>query len=397
MSDAAMTSRERVLAALNHQEPDRIPIDLGSTQVTGIHVIAARGLRAALDLPPIEPALCDVIQQLALPEDDLLQRLDVDTRGLFPLNSHNWQVRETPAGVYWRYEDEWGITHHRPRPDGLYYSIVRVPLEGPEVSASDILDHAWPDLGDPRRVEGLREQALAFRAQGYAVVLKDAFAGIFEMAQRIVGMQELLIMMATDEALAGVLFDKLLELKLAFWEMALPRLGDVVDVVTYNDDYGTQQSQIISPAMFRQQLKPRVRALFERIKQLAPHTRQFFHSCGNIRPLIPDYIEIGAEVLNPIHIRARGMDPAALKRDFGAEVAFWGGAVDTQDVLPHGTPQQVRDDVWRNLDALAPGGGYVFNTVHNIQADVPPANILALWDALREYQTGAGAGESGGV
>jgi len=397
MIDAAMTSRERVLAALNHQEPDRIPIDLGSTQVTGIHVIAARGLRAALDLPPVEPVLCDVIQQLALPEDDLLRRLDVDTRGLFPLNSHNWQVRETPAGEYWRYEDEWGITHHRPRTDGLYYSIVRVPLEGPEISVPDILNHAWPDLGDPRRIEGLREQALAFRAQGYAVVLKDAFAGIFEMAQRIVGMQELLIMMATDEALAGVLFDKLLELKLAFWEMALPRLGDVVDVVTYNDDYGTQQSQIISPAMFRQQLKPRVRTLFERIKQLAPHTRQFFHSCGNIRPLIPDYIEIGAEVLNPIHIRARGMEPAALKRDFGAEVAFWGGAVDTQDVLPHGTPQQVRDDVWRNLDALAPGGGYVFNAVHNIQADVPPANILALWDALREYQTGAGAGESRGA
>lgn len=390
---AEMMSRERVLAALNHQEPDRIPIDLGSTQVTGIHVIAARGLRDALGLPPVEPVLCDTIQQLALPEDDLLRRLDVDTRGLFPLNSHNWQVHEEPAGEYWRYHDEWGITHHRPRPDGLYYSIVRVPLEGPEITASDILNYPWPDMGDPRRIAGLREQALAFRAQGYAVVLKDAFAGIFEMAQRIVGMQELLVMMATDEALAGVLFDKLLELKLDFWEMALPELGDVVDVVTYNDDYGTQQSQLISPAMFRQQLKPRVRILFERIKQLAPHTKQFFHSCGNIRPLIPDYIEIGAEVLNPIHVRARGMDPVALKRDFGADVAFWGGAVDTQDVLPHGTPQQVRDDVRRNLEALAVGGGYVFNTVHNIQADVPPENILALWDALREFQAG-GATES---
>ena len=390
---AEMMSRERVLAALNHQEPDRIPIDLGSTQVTGIHVIAARGLRDVLGLPPVEPVLCDTIQQLALPEDDLLRRLDVDTRGLFPLNSHNWQVHEEPAGEYWRYHDEWGITHHRPRPDGLYYSIVRVPLEGPEITASDILNYPWPDMGDPRRIAGLREQALAFRAQGYAVVLKDAFAGIFEMAQRIVGMQELLVMMATDEALAGVLFDKLLELKLDFWEMALPELGDVVDVVTYNDDYGTQQSQLISPAMFRQQLKPRVRILFERIKQLAPHTKQFFHSCGNIRPLIPDYIEIGAEVLNPIHVRARGMDPVALKRDFGADVAFWGGAVDTQDVLPHGTPQQVRDDVRRNLEALAVGGGYVFNTVHNIQADVPPENILALWDALREFQAG-GATES---
>jgi len=383
-----MNSRERVLAALNHHEPDRIPVDLGSTQVTGIHLVAARGLRAALDLPPVEPVLCDTIQQLALPEEDLLARLEVDTRGLFPLNSHNWQIHEELAGEYWAYHDEWGITHHRPRPDGLYYSIVRVPLEGPEITAADIRDHAWPDMADPRRIAGLRERALQARAQGYAVVLKDSFAGIFEMAQRIVGMQELLIMMATDEALAETLFDRLLELKLGFWGMALPQLGDVVDVVTYADDYGTQQSQIISPAMFRRQLKPRVRTLFAQIKQLAPHTKQFFHSCGNIRPLIPDYIEIGAEVLNPVHIRARGMDPAALKRDFGADVAFWGGAVDTQDVLPHGTPEQVRDDVRRNLDALAPGGGYVFNTVHNIQADVPPENILALWEALRAFSAG---------
>lgn len=383
-----MNARERALAALNHQEPDRIPFDLGSTQVTGIHIVAARGLRVALDLPPTGPVLCDAIQQLALPEDDLLARLEVDTRGLFPLNSHNWGVREEPDGDYWRYRDEWGITHHRPRPDGLYYSIVRVPLEGPEISASDIRNYPWPDMGDPQRIAGLREQALRFREQGFAVVLKDPFAGIFEMAQRIVGMQELLIMMATDEALAGVLFDKLLELKLDFWEMALPRLGDVVDVVTYNDDYGTQQSQLISPAMFRRQLKPRVRTLFERIKQLAPHTKQFFHSCGNVRPLIPDYIEIGAEVLNPVHIRARGMDPMALKRDFGADIAFWGGGVDTQDVLPHGTPQDVRDDVRRNIEALAPGGGYVFCAVHNIQADVPPANILAMWQALREFGGG---------
>jgi len=386
-----MNSRERVLTALNHREPDRIPVDLGSTQVTGIHLVAARGLRAALDLPPVEPVLCDTIQQLALPEEDLLARLEVDTRGLFPLNSHNWQIHEEPAGEYWAYHDEWGITHHRPRPDGLYYSIVRVPLEGPEITAADIRDHAWPDMADPRRIAGLRERALKARAQGYAIVLKDSFAGIFEMAQRIVGMQELLIMMATDEALAETLFDRLLELKLGFWGMALPQLGDVVDVVTYADDYGTQQSQIISPAMFRRLLKPRVQTLFAHIKQLAPHTKQFFHSCGNIRPLIPDYIEIGAEVLNPVHIRARGMDPAALKRDFGADVAFWGGAVDTQDVLPHGTPDQVRDDVRRNLDALAAGGGYVFNTVHNIQADVPPANLLALWDALRAFN----AGESG--
>jgi uroporphyrinogen decarboxylase len=380
-----MNSRERVLAALNHQEPDRVPFDLCSVQVTGIHAVAYRGLRAVLGLPPVGPVLCDAIQQLALPDDDVIARLGVDVRGLFPLNSHNWRVNEEPAGDVWRYHDEWGITHERLRPDGLYYGIVQTPLSGLDVTAADIAGLNWPDMGDPQRIAGLRAQAEAYRAAGYAVVIKDPFAGIFEMAQRIVGMEALLMLMAMDEVVTGTLFDKLLELKLAFWEMALPQLGDRVDVVTYADDYGTQQSQLISPAMFRQQLKPRIKVLFARIKQLAPHTRQFFHSCGNVRPLIPDYIEIGTDILNPIHVRAAGMDPVALKRDFGADVVFWGGGVDTQDVLPHGTPQQVKDDVRRNIEALAPGGGYVFNPVHNIQADVPAQNILAMWEALQEY------------
>lgn len=380
-----MQSRERVLAALNHQEPDRVPFDLGSVQVTGIHIAAYHKLRAALGLAPVTAELCDSIQQLALPDDDLIARMGVDVRGLFPLNSHNWKFNAAEAGEYWVYHDEWGITHRRPRPDGLYYSIVQSPLSKPDLSPADIQNHPWPDMADPQRIAGLREQAIRWRAAGYAIVLKDPFAGIFEMAQRIVGMQELLMMMVTDEALAGALFEKLLELKLAFWEMALPRLGDLVDVVTYADDYGTQQSQLISPAMFRKQLKPHVRVLFTRIKQLAPHTRQFFHSCGNVRPLIPDYIEIGTEILNPVHVRAQGMDPAALKRDFGKDLVFWGGGIDTQDVLPHGTPQDVKDDVRRNIGALAPDGGYVFNTVHNIQADVPPENLIAMWEALQEY------------
>jgi uroporphyrinogen decarboxylase len=383
--DLTMNSRERLLTALNHQEPDRIPFDLGSTQITGIHRVAYIALRARLGLPPAELHLCDSIQQLARPDDDLLGQLGVDVRGLFPLNSHNWQVIEHPAGEYWAYYDEWGITHHRPYPDGLYYSIVQVPLEKADLTLQDITGLPWPDMAHPQRISGLRAQAERYRAAGYAVVIKDPFAGLFEMAQRIIGMSPLLMLMATDRPLAEGLFDRLLELKIAFWEMALPQLGDVVDVVTYADDYGTQQSQLISPAMFREQLKPRVRRLFERIKQLTPHTKQFFHSCGNVRPLIKDYIEIGTDILNPVHIRATGMDPAALKRDFGQDIVFWGGAVDTQGVLPNGTPQEVKDDVRRNIEALAPGGGYVFNTVHNIQADVPPQNIIALWEALQEY------------
>lgn len=380
-----MNARERLLTALNRREPDRVPLDIGSTQVTGIHVGAYRSLRQALGLPPVEISLCDSIQQLALPDDDVVERLSVDVRGLYPLNSHNWNVREEADGEYFVYHDEWGITHHRPAPHGLYYSIVEVPLPGPDVTSEEIENHAWPDMGDPQRIAGLRELAEGYRAAGYGVVLKSPFAGIFEMAQRIVGMEHCLIMMASGPTLAGALFDRLLELKLDFWEMALPALADEIDVVAEFDDYGTQTSQLISPRMFRQQLKPRLSTLFARIKQLAPKAKLFFHSCGNVRPIIPDLIEMGVEILNPVHVRATGMEPVALKRDFGDDLLFWGGGVDTQGVLPGGTPQEVKDDVRRNIEALAPGGGYVFSPVHNIQADVPPENMLAVLEALQEY------------
>jgi uroporphyrinogen decarboxylase len=380
-----MNSRERLLMALSHKEPDRIPLDLGSTQVTGLHVVAYDNLRQALGLPSVEAQLCDYIQGLALPDDDVIERLGVDVRGLFPLNSHNWNVHEEDGGDYWAYHDEWGITHHRPKPKGLYFSVVGVPLSDPNLTADDIKKHPWPNMADPERIAGLREQAEGYRAAGYGVVLKDPFAGIFEMSQRVVGMENILIMMALRKSVAGALFDQLLELKLSFWDMALPQLADVVDVISQADDYGTQESQLISPDMFREQIKPRLKILFDRVKTLAPNAKRFFHSCGNVRPLLPDYIEIGVEILNPVHIRARGMEPAALKREFGTDLVFWGGGVDTQGVLPYGTPQEVKDDVRRNIDALAPGGGFVFNTVHNIQADVPPQNIIAMWEALQEY------------
>jgi uroporphyrinogen decarboxylase len=378
-----MNSRERLLTALNHREPDRIPFDLGSTQVTGIHVVAYRRLRPHLGLPKTEPKLCDVIQQLALPDDDVVEKLGVDVRGLFPLNSHNWGVVDKDAGAYWEYTDEWGVTHNRPKQDGLYYSVVRSPLTG-SISVDDVNRYAWPNTGDPRRIDGLREQGSAYRAQGKAVMIKGVLAGIFEMAQRVRGMENLLVDMASDESLACALLDKMLELKLAFWEMALPALADVIDVVSEADDYGTQVSQLISPRMFRRLIKPRLKTLFTRIKELAPNAKLFFHSCGNVRPLLPDFIEMGVDILNPVHVRATGMEPAALKHDFGRDIVFWGGGVDTQGVLPNGTPQEVKDDVRRNVDALAPGGGFVFNTVHNIQADVPPENIVAMWEALRE-------------
>jgi uroporphyrinogen decarboxylase len=380
-----MNSRERILTTLDHREPDRVPFDLGSCQVTGIHVVAYRNLRKALGFPDGGIEFCDAVQQLASIDDDVVARMNIDTRGLYPLNSHNWKIIEEDAGDYWAYHDEWGITHHRPKDDGLYYSVVKVPLPRSELTVADISNHPWPDVANPERLAGLCDLARQYRDAGYAVVLKDAFAGIFEFAQRIVGMENLLVMMITNEKVTCALFDRLLQLKLDYWQTALAELGDLVDVVTYADDYGTQTSQLISPDMFRRLIKPRLKVLFETFIKYASHAKRFFHSDGNVRPLIPDFLEIGVDILNPIHIRAQNMAPAGLKRDYGKDLAFWGGGVDTQGILPRGTPQEVKDDVRRNIEALAPGGGYVFNTIHNIQADVPPQNLIAMWEALQEY------------
>jgi uroporphyrinogen decarboxylase len=383
-----LNSRERVLTTLNHREPDRIPYDLASTQITGIQGKAYRDLRAALDLPPVEVQIYDHIQQLALPDADIMQRLQVDTRGLYPLNSHNWNVNPIDGGDIWIYHDEWGITHHMIRPDENYYSIHQVPLPDLSVTVDDIKNLKWPNMADPQRIAGLRELALAYRAEGYAVVIKDPFAGIFEMSQRIVGMVNCLMLMAKNKPVMAALFEKLTQLKFDFWEMALPVLGDVVDVVTYADDYGTNDSQLISPAMFREQIKPHLKALFPRIKQLAPHVKQFFHSDGNLRPLLPDFIELGVDILNPVQFTATGMALPDLKSEYGHDFVFWGGGVNTTEILAFGTPQQVKDDVRRNIGILAPGGGFVFNTIHNIINGVPPQNIIAMWEALQEYGLG---------
>jgi len=379
-----LTSRERLLTTLAHQEPDHVPFDLGSTQVTGIAIRAYESLRAHLGLPDQPTVVCDTIQQLALPADDLVQLWGIDVRGLFPRSSHNWNIRNRDVGEYLEYTDEWGIVYRFPKQDGLYYDIIRNPIPGSSTTPEEIARHPWPDCGDPERIAGLAEQAERYRSQGSAVMIKGVLAGLFEMAQRIRGSENFMVDMLADRPSAEALLDRLLQCKLDFWEMALPRLGGLVDVVSEADDYGTQVSQLLSPALFRELMRPRLRVLFERIHQLAPKARLFFHSCGSIRPILPDLIEIGVDIINPVHVRAAGMEPSALKRDFGDAVVFWGGGVDTQGVLPSGTPAEVREDVYRNVSALMPGGGYVFSTIHNVQADVPPENLVAMWQAFRE-------------
>ena len=290
-------------------------------------------------------------------------------------------LRHDPDGT--RYHDEWQLEQFLPK-GGLYYTTVGHPLPGDTVTAEDIADLKLPAGDEPWRFESLRARAEHIKSQGRLVMLKCMCAGLFEMPQRIRGMEYFLMDLLADPATACTLVDRFVAIKLAYWTAALDAVGDLVDVVVETDDYGTQESQLIPPRIFTEIFKPRWSQIIAHIKKQAPHVKFFLHSCGAVRPLLPDFIDMGVDILNPVHITAAGMDPVSLKKDFGSAITFWGGGVETQNILPNGTPQQVRDDVKKNIDALAPGGGWVFATVHNIQADVPTENLFAMWRTLRD-------------
>ena len=382
-----MNSRERMIKALNHEEPDRVPYDLAGTTWSGITNTAYQNLRKHMGLETSEPEWSDVIQQIVIPSEDILNELGVDTRGVFPLTSHNWDVysKLVDRGEYWEYNDEWSFVHHFPK-NGFWFSLVKSPMEEVAFDQDNIVENfSWPDAGDPLRFADLREKAIRFRNQDKIVMTKGLCAGLFEMHQRVRGMENAMIDHMLYPQNSDKLAGKLADLKMEFWDKALDELGDVVDIVGEGDDYGTQESQLISPDQFRSNYKPHFNRLLASIKEKAPAVKIIFHSCGNVRPIIPDFIEMGVDILNPVHVNATGMEPNQLKTDFGDSIVFWGGGVDTQKVLPTGTTQEVMDDVKKNIEALAPGGGFVFNTVHNIQAEVPPENILAMIETLRKY------------
>lgn len=383
-----MNSRERILTTLDHREPDRVPFDLAGTTWTGIANGAYQKLRMFLGKDSEEPVWSDVVQQIVIPSDEILKILEVDTRGLFPLTSHNWDVYDklTDKGDNWEYHDEWSFTHHFPKTGGLWFSLVKHPMENIVPDVNEISRFNWPAASDRERIKGLREKAVRFKEQGKIVMLKGLCAGIFEMHQRFRGMTNALVDPLLYPEFSDLLIGKIADLKIEFWTMALAELADIVDVIAEADDYGTQESQLIDPDHFRLYYKPHITRIIEAMRKNAPGAKIMFHSCGNVRPIIPDFIEMGVNILNPVHINAAGMEPYQLKKDFGKDIVFWGGGVDTQKILARGTPGEVSDDVAKNIDALAPGGGFVFAAVHNIQSEVPPQNIISMVESIKKFR-----------
>jgi uroporphyrinogen decarboxylase len=394
----APTSRERVIAALDRREPDRVPRDLGGTRFSSIHVQAYRALRPALGLPEREPVVADLSQQLALVEDDVMDALGADVRGIGPRAPSAWRAEPVVEGRLESFRDEWGVVRSRPLDGGLYFDATGAPLAG-DIGESELSAFAWPDPTDPARYAGMAAAARRYaREERRAVYVGSVCAGITETYLRLRGYEDGYMDLVARPALAQRVMERILEIKLGYWERALAELGDDVDVVGEADDLGGQQAPLFSPETYRALVKPLHARLFGFLRSRS-RARVFLHSCGAIRPLIPDLIDIGVQVLNPVQVSAPGMDSAELKREFGRDLAFWGGAADSQGVLGRGSVEEVRAEVRRRVDDLMPGGGFVFASVHNIQANVPPEHVLAMWQVVEERggygERARDAGESG--
>ncbi len=376
-------ARARVRAALEHREADRVPRDLGAVRMTGIHVRAYAGLRRALGLPERELRVGDLSQQLAVVDDDVLDRLGIDVRGVEPRAPSGYRRQLVDDGSEIAYVDEWGVRRRKPK-DGWFFDPSTASLAG-EIDASHLARFAWPDGGDPARRAGVADEARRVSAEeGRAVYVGSVCAGLTEMLFRLRGFEDGYMDLAADPALARALMARVLDVKLAWWGAILSELGDAVDVVGEADDLGGQATPLFSPRTYRELVKPLHAELVAFIRART-RAKVLFHSCGAIRELLPDLVEIGVEVLNPVQVSAAGMETGALKRDFGRDLVFWGGGVDTQGVLGSGAPERVRAEVRRRIDDLAPGGGFVFAAVHNIQANVPPENIAAMWEAVERH------------
>jgi uroporphyrinogen decarboxylase len=389
MSETSSASRKRVLDTLDHREPDRIPFDLGSSIETGITAQSYRGLIDLLGLTeePDDtlPNLFVTAAGFAQVPENILRRLEVDVRGaLIQLPSEPKPEIEFEDGTTLVFHDEWGIKWAKPA-SSLYMDPVGAPLQG-ELTADRLARHRWPDPDQEGRYLGIRQEVQRLRDTGCAVLFSLYGLGIFDTAMMVHGMEDTLMDMVGNPAVIEDLFDRITEIQMRMWTNTLGILGDNVDVCLHSDDLGSQVNSIMSPGMYRRLLKPRHAELFAHIKKSAKtDVKVLLHSCGSVRPLIPDLIEAGIDALNPVQVGAANMDTGELKREFGSELSFWGGGIDTQRILPRGSVDEVKDEVKRRIDDLAPGGGFVFTAVHNIQPDVPPENIRAMWEAFREH------------
>jgi uroporphyrinogen decarboxylase len=406
-----MTSRERVLTALNHREPDRIPVDLSGHRSSGIAAIAYAKLRHHLGLPQKPIRVYDPVQQLAIVDEDVLQSFGVDTVELgrgFAWEDKHWAEWVLPNGTpclmpAWALPQpdgaDWVLRSPSGRiiarmPEGvLYFEQTYYPFaEQDDLERIEDLfaEGMWTGVRSPpgplvAGADGaslLTEGARRLRQQTERAILGLFGGNLLEMGQFFYRNDQFLMLLAGNPQRAHEFLDRVLAIHLRNLDRFLGAVGAYIDIIVFGDDLGMQQGPQISPRMYREFFQPREKAMWQRAKALAPQVKIQLHCCGGVRELLDGLIEAGLEAINPVQITCKGMDPAGLKRDFGSRLTFWGGGCDTREILIHGQPQQIRDHVRRLMDIWRPGGGYVFQQVHNILADAPPENIIAMYQAV---------------
>ena len=377
-----MTARERVTLALNHKEADRVPIDLGGTTITSIHNTTYVAVEKYLGLPVEELETIDPIQQTPRVVEDFYKRFSVDFRMVqLP---HAGHVKVFEDGEYYAFIDRFGAKLRMPKDGGLYFDWVEFPLK--EFTQDELDRYEWPQPDSIEDVLRLRDRAkLLYDTTDYALVGGAVIGGgIFEQPCRMMGLEPFMISLVDDPGYAQRLTGRLTDLYIESCDRYLDEVGQYIQVFLFWDDVTGQDGWLMSPDTYRKIIKPNQRRLFEAIKRKTD-AKIFYHGCGAAFELVGDLIDIGVDIFNPVQVSARGMDTKRLKETYGRDIVFWGGGVDTQRVLPFGTPEQVRDEVKRRIDDLAPGGGFVFAAVHNIQALVPPENVVAAFDTALEY------------
>jgi len=378
-----MEPRERVLAALEHTEPDRVPIVLGVSNATGIKMLPYQRLKelAGIQAPDEYIYEWPELGTAAVDEGTML-RLHVDVRGVLDLEPEQVRERNRTREPHAPFIDSWGSGQREIAP-GEWFPGVH-PLAD-ATTIEEIGAHPWPDADDPSRYARAKETAAKLASAGeHAVMATPWLLFPFERAFAMQGMDKFLLNMAMRPKFAQALLERIAQSCEEIMTGFLAAVGDQIDIIKIGDDLGTESSLLISPQMYRQMLKP-IHAAFMRSIKSQTSARVFFHTDGDVFPLIDDFIEIGVDILNPIQTSAGKMaNLEELKRRYGKDLVFC-GAIDTKRILPSGTPEEVRDEVRRAIDILGPGGGYMVSSVHTIMNDVPPENILAMVDAVLEY------------
>ena len=410
-----MTSRERVMAAINHKEPDYVPLDLGGTPSSGISAIAYNNLKKELGMTGGQTRIFDVVQQVAQPEMEILDRFGVDVLDIgraFNEKDEDWHETVLADGSIGHYPN-WFHPEKQPNGDYLVHDkegtlIARMPvgatffdqtyfpyLEDYPDDFSD-LDHQmgkvlwsalvhspWDHANDPDFYKTLREKTLKLLESTDKALMITCGCNLFEWGTFLRRIDNFLMDTYADEENVEALVEQLMIRHLATLEKVCESVGDIVDILRFGDDLGMDTGMFMSREKYQTLFKPYHTKLNEYV-----HThskmKTFLHSCGSLYPIIPDLIEAGYDVLNPVQTTAYQMDPEVLKREFGKDITFWGGGCNTRTILNRATPKEVYEYTRRMIDIFNHDGGFVFNQEHNIMPDVPAVNILAMYQAVED-------------